>query len=281
MNASQPPRPDSPDGPQPLARPAHDPFAPGRAPFIPVARPVSPELLTYVLPQAPGRRRAFFELILLVPVGFAGMIAGFVIAYKLGVRDDRWLNLMTAVGMGIGLVLGIGFFLHRGGEQARDIGLSADGWLLNIILGPVALLMTYIAAFSILIAAMLVFPSILDYEPQAHKVVREMMPDMRVAGLMAFMLFVAVWEEVVFRGFVLTRLHRITGRWWIAVPVSAALFASVHGYEGGAAMIMIFVLGVVLALLFLWRRSLVPCMSMHFIHNTAVLLLLRSGLFDI
>ena len=76
---------------------------------------------------------------------------------------------------------------------------------------------------------------------------------------------VAVVEETVFRGYLMLRFEAATGSPGAAVISSSLVFALGHGYEGMAGAISVFVLGVVLALLYLWRRSLVAPIVIHFL----------------
>ena len=62
---------------------------------------------------------------------------------------------------------------------------------------------------------------------------------------------------------------------WLAVPLSSLLFGAVHIYEGPVAVGMITILGLVMAGLFIWRRSLLPCIVMPFLNNFTKLLLLE------
>lgn len=49
--------------------------------------------------------------------------------------------------------------------------------------------------------------------------------------------------------------------------ISVAVFSLGHGYEGSAGLITVAFLGLVFALVFLWRRSLVAAMTMHFLQD--------------
>jgi membrane protease YdiL (CAAX protease family) len=87
---------------------------------------------------------------------------------------------------------------------------------------------------------------------------------------------VAVVEETIFRGYLILRFKAVTGRTVIAVLLSSAIFALGHGYEGAAGMISIFFLGIIFAVVYLWRKSLVAAMVMHFLIDFSSIIL--SGL---
>ncbi len=80
-----------------------------------------------------------------------------------------------------------------------------------------------------------------------------------------FMIIVAVAEETIFRGYLLLRFKSVTGRTFLAVVLSSAIFSLGHGYEGVAGMLSVFSLGVVFSAVYLWRGSLVAPIVMHFL----------------
>jgi membrane protease YdiL (CAAX protease family) len=76
---------------------------------------------------------------------------------------------------------------------------------------------------------------------------------------------VAIVEETVFRGYLILRLKSATRQHWAAVLLSSAVFSIGHGYEGVAGVASVFCLGVVFAVVFLWRKSLIAPMIIHFL----------------
>jgi uncharacterized protein len=88
---------------------------------------------------------------------------------------------------------------------------------------------------------------------------------MTLASAMA--LVVAFAEETVFRGYLILRFKNVTGSTAVAVLLSTALFAAGHGYEGPAGIIGVFYLGLVFALIYRWRSSLIAPMVMHFLQD--------------
>jgi membrane protease YdiL (CAAX protease family) len=76
---------------------------------------------------------------------------------------------------------------------------------------------------------------------------------------------VAVVEETVFRGYLMLRFEAVTGRRSAAMILSSLVFSLGHGYEGMAGVISVFVLGVVFALVYLWRQSVVAPIVIHFL----------------
>ncbi len=74
-------------------------------------------------------------------------------------------------------------------------------------------------------------------------------------------------EETIFRGYLILRFREVTSNTAAAVLLSSVLFSLGHGYEGSAGVITVGVMGLVFALVYLWRRSLVAPMMMHFLQD--------------
>jgi uncharacterized protein len=102
--------------------------------------------------------------------------------------------------------------------------------------------------------------------------------------LVPALLVLAAFEEVVFRGFLLPRARRLTGRWWLAVAAVQLLFGLGHLYEGVFAVTQTMLLGVYFSAAFLWRTHLGAPIAAHAAFNTImftlVLVLQRSGLLE-
>ena len=78
----------------------------------------------------------------------------------------------------------------------------------------------------------------------------------------------AIFEELAFRGFILSGLQRRLSP-WSAVLVSSAFFALYHMNVFQAAPA--FVMGAVLGTLTLWSRSVAPAMVFHLLYNTLLI----------
>lgn len=81
-------------------------------------------------------------------------------------------------------------------------------------------------------------------------------------------------EETIFRGYLILRFTAVTLRPAVAVLLSAALFSLGHGYEGSAGVVTVGVMGLALALIYLWRESLVAPIVMHFLQDFLGIVLL-------
>ncbi len=83
----------------------------------------------------------------------------------------------------------------------------------------------------------------------------------------------AISEEILFKGYPIERLRELTGKLWVGVLVSFALFITPHllffGPEwllyNGIATGLIYVL-------YVWRRNLYACILLHFLSNAPILI---------
>lgn len=97
--------------------------------------------------------------------------------------------------------------------------------------------------------------------------------DLPTGAILPLVLFVGLWEELVFRGFLLGRLRALIPvlsgpqgertRDVLAVVVSALLFGAGHGYQGVLGVLQTTALGLVFGLLVTYARSLWPAVLAH------------------
>ena len=73
-----------------------------------------------------------------------------------------------------------------------------------------------------------------------------------------------VTEEVFYRGYAHERLQSLTGRRSLAVVLTIIPFALFHFRQGPAGILIAGVMGLILALIYLKRRSLPAVMFTHF-----------------
>jgi membrane protease YdiL (CAAX protease family) len=247
--------------------------------FVPLARPVTVEALASTTaesdpwPPQMTRLRALIELLLLVPAGFLGML---VVVIPFSIRppaDQRWLNICSSVGMGVGTLTACALMMLIARRKPASIGWTTRNLPSNVGLGlasAVALYVTFLLPLGI------AFPQLAEHTEATQKAIERTFPPIGLGGTALLLTFVALWEEVIFRGFVMTRLQAILRRWWLTIPVASIVFGAIHGYEGLLAMIMITILALVMSVLFVWRRSLVAPMVLHWLHNMMTLLVLRT-----
>jgi membrane protease YdiL (CAAX protease family) len=78
---------------------------------------------------------------------------------------------------------------------------------------------------------------------------------------------IAVAEETIFRGYLLLRLRSLTGSVPVAVVLSSVIFGLGHGYQGVGGTVAVGAIGVLLAVIYLWRGSIVAPVVLHFVQD--------------
>jgi membrane protease YdiL (CAAX protease family) len=171
----------------------------------------------------------------------------------------------------IGLVCLILFFAWRNGEPVSVLGWRSRHLGLNIMLG-VALYPPFVLVISLveqwLNAAGLSQPA--APAPSFFRV----RGHWELALAIVLIIVVAISEETIFRGYLFRRLDTVTASTTGAVLLSAALFALGHGYEGSLGVATVGVMGLVFNLVYLWRRSLVTPIVLHFLQDLVAIVVL-------
>lgn len=91
-----------------------------------------------------------------------------------------------------------------------------------------------------------------------------------LAGL-AVALTAGVTEEIVFRGYAISRLEE-AGHARAAVWLPWAVFTVLHLYQGPLSLVFVGIVGGVFTWLFRWQRSVWPVMVAHALYDITVLL---------
>lgn len=85
-----------------------------------------------------------------------------------------------------------------------------------------------------------------------------------------------IGEEIVFRAYAISRMEE-AGYGRAAAIVPWLVFTSVHLYQGPLALLFIGAVGGVFTWLYLWRRSVYPCIVAHFLYDATVLLIAAAS----
>jgi membrane protease YdiL (CAAX protease family) len=183
-------------------------------------------------PQSPQHIRAFlrfcFVLAAFLWVCFAIALAGIRRSGRIAVRElvgVRWDHWQTVVG---DLSIALGVF----------VVMAAIGNLSNAVLEP---LQHDSAAFRSMVA--------------------------QNGGEALAFLFLALTagfvEEFVFRGYIQRQCHALCGSAIVASVLQLIIFTQGHLYQGWIRLVPVLLIGVVLTIVALWRKSLIPGMIAH------------------
>ncbi len=152
-------------------------------------------------------------------------------------------------------------------EPLSDIGLTAKNFLKNVAVG----ILSYLALLPVLLATIFIVAGIVkvfSYEPPPQTVVELYLKESQKSSLLFFTFFVTIAgpaiEEIFFRGFAYQAFRARFGVRF-GIVITAGVFALLHWHL--AAFLPIFVLGLSLSFLYEKTGSLVPCMTLHMVHN--------------
>lgn len=166
----------------------------------------------------------------------------------------------------VGLIL---FFLWRNRELVDSIGWNFRNLWKEVLLG-VMLFFPFFYATEILEDALRAagFSGPSTPEPAF------LFPRGAVEIVLAFIMVVvvAISEETVFRGYLMLRFRAMMNN-PMAILISTAIFSLGHGYEGMAGLVTVGFMGIIFALVYKWRASLVAPIVMHFLQDFTVIVL--------
>jgi membrane protease YdiL (CAAX protease family) len=265
------PAEDSRDEPPPLARPVS---------LSPCDSPLLPRVTLAGYPHV-SRRDAALDLALVLGVAIVWPLLSVLAGWWLSngaVRPPATVELIAAKWIDMAVVVGLCAYLairHR--LPAAAIGLGERsitrqaGWALGTLLACYGVLLTMglvIVAVSSLLPA-------LNEDILSRTEYLEMMPTQNVGVAMLLLAPVAIHEEVLFRSLLLGYIWALTGRAWIAVVCSGAVFAVLHYTQGWVGVFQVFGLGIVFGVFYVRSRSLPAVVLAHFAFDFAQLQLLR------
>ncbi len=269
----QPPEMPS-DGPPgiPVARPAS-------SPPVPVARPGPPAEDRWWAPRPITRLQALGDILLVAAVLVIPQAAAMLIGSSVHTAPEPVpaSRVLVANSMIWAVVAAVALYLtYRSGQPLASIGIRRENPFAAVGAGISSTIAIYAAVLVTALAmAVLVQPSRQTMTAPVRQIEQLLGPPSwpAIFGVAAT---AAVFEEIVFRGFLLTRLRVIAGNWARAVAIGAVLFAAPHIWEGPWAVVLIVPVAVVLSITFIARRALAAPMVAHFLFNFLQLAAIRA-----
>lgn len=165
--------------------------------------------------------------------------------------------------------------LRNRSQSWPAVGVTAQRIWQNLAFGVAAVMVAAILSFTWQLMLMAFWPKLLQQMIENAEIIMAMIPKQHplVLGLLAMV--VALYEELLFRGFLLPRLRRATNSWVLAVLLSTAVFTLLHSIDQmPAAMVPITILSLVFCVITIWRRSIIPAIFGHFLFDFAQFLYL-------
>ncbi|MEJ2672007.1 MAG: CPBP family intramembrane metalloprotease, partial [Deltaproteobacteria bacterium] len=197
-------------------------------------------------------------LFLIVP----SMLLSLFVKSKLGMVGFVSVASATIV-RDLALVSLVFYFIWRNGESLRDLGWTWENGGREVFLGIILFVpFTYTAHFlekflrHVGLTAPVGTPAFLSLHGTGEIVL----------GI-ALVVIVALAEETIFRGYLILRFQGAHTGPLAAAVLSSVIFSLGHGYEGTAGIITVGYLGLIFALIYLWRGSLLAPVIMHFLQD--------------
>lgn len=267
-----------------------DEHSPSNPDFVPLARPVEPAFTdpVFTSPLAAsdsmlllGMRRgeAVRDLLTIVVLVLgAELVVGLVAGLAMGLGSDgqeaeagdvgRTLFLPLLFFRAATVVVIVWRMLRHRGQPWSAAGVGMRRLWQNLLFGIVAVVAAAILSYGCQLALMAFWPKLLKQMIENAEIIMAMIPKRHPLVLGLLSMAVAVYEELLFRGFLLPRLRRATNSWVLAVLLSTVLFTSLHARDQTmAAMVPITILSLVFCMITIWRRSIVPAVFGHFFFN--------------
>lgn len=166
-------------------------------------------------------------------------------------------------------------------QSYRSVGVHRDalGW--NTLIGVGTTIAVYGLLMLVMPAMWMIWPDVWDLMTENAERIQNLVPRLNPGGFAAVALTVGIYEEVLFRGFLMTRLRRVTGSWAAAVILNTLLFAGLHALDQTApALVAVTILSLSFSIVTVWRRSIIPAIVAHTVFDLIQLLWLTSQVGD-
>ena len=155
-------------------------------------------------------------------------------------------------------------FINRAGGQMSEIGFKLRSR------GTVAVVGFIVGVGVVLILIRQAWPASTGASPDWHVFYPATLTE---RAFWVFMCLTAGFcEEFVYRGYGIRVLQLRGLRTWKAVALATTSFVFVHGLAGVFLFPFYFIAGLLFAIIFLWRRSLVPGICVHALFDLLALL---------
>ena len=271
---------------------------------VPLARPVTKEHVPVRQSQADDfllltstRRAAWADIGLLAACLVLFELAAQLLATALAVAfigpeclDPDWsgiaelqrtllVPLLTLRGIvSVALVM---LIISIRAQAPGSVGLRRRGFVVDLPIGVVAAVVAGVLAQLAFLLLWMIWPEVSKQMKENAQRIQEIVPRLRPLGFVGLSVLIGIYEELIFRGFLMLRLRRATGSWTLAVLISTLLFTGLHALDQvTVALMAIAILSLVFSVTTIWRRSVVPAIVAHTLWNLPQFLSLYYGSAD-
>ncbi|MGE0043512.1 MAG: CPBP family intramembrane glutamic endopeptidase [Vicinamibacterales bacterium] len=230
--------------------------------------------------RAHARLRAGFEVLVCSAYPTQLAVAGLLrLAGLAPTGDDGRLSAAFVFSLSlidaVVLLALVAYFLRRGGESPRRLFLGDRPPLREAALGVALLPLVFAAVFAVLIAIQALAPGLRNVPENPLGALTG--TPLGLAGFVVVAIVAGGLREELQRAFLLHRFEQHLGGPWVGVLVTSAAFGLGHTLQGWDAAGATGTLGLLWALVYLRRRSVVAGVVSHALFNCAELLRAALG----
>jgi membrane protease YdiL (CAAX protease family) len=223
------------------------------------------------VPKATNTREQLIEVLVLLFLIVPSMILSFFVTQQ-GKVSFAFVAVSTIL-RDLALLSLILFFTWRNGEPRTDLGWRFTHLYREAFLG----FLLYVPFFFLVALMDQTLVKIGFSEPQTPgPSLFEFQGQVDLVLAIVLVVVVALCEESIFRGYLYFRLRTVTRSTTAALLLTSTTFALGHGYEGSLGVVTVGVMGLIFNLVYLWRKSLVAPMVMHFLQDFIGIVLINS-----
>jgi membrane protease YdiL (CAAX protease family) len=178
--------------------------------------------------------------------------------------DRRVLIVALTLGGGALSLVVVGLLNHLHGVRPSSLGLTNSHLGLNVLLGLATTIATFAVFYLALLSVGLLWPAGFEALRDNPDRIARSLPRMNIPTFAGLAMAVGLYEEFVFRGFLFTRLRRLTHSWAAAALFGSLVFTLLHlEMQAAATAVPLFCMAVLWCGVTWWRRSLVPVILGH------------------
>ena len=215
----------------------------------------------------------YFGLYILIQIAVTNLVYGIIVLKFPGFDNYKLTEIMESLSLELNMMGGaltvfalalIAKLNKSSLSQAAEIKKYSGHFTFTLLIMGVASAYAIMLIFGLLEKAGVFPESWLRAQTEAYQFVYNAGPFMQFAGAC---LVAPVMEEILFRGFILGALKKEMHP-WIAISVSAVLFAVAHGTPIGIMYTLL--LGLLMGWLTVTFKSIVPSILLHIAYNCTV-----------
>ncbi len=209
----------------------------------------------------PSRRIQIIEVLILLSLILPSMFISLSVMKRSSLTFPQVAG--SSLARDLALLALVLYLVWRNGERFASIGLSVKGVTRELFLGLI-LFFPFFFGIGLIEKVLRSLGYLFPTQPPSY-----LTPSGTGQFALALILLVvvAITEEVIFRGYLILRLDSFLKNTGAAVFLSAFVFSIGHGYQGRGSVIAIGFMGIFFGLIYLWRKSLVAPMVIHFLQD--------------